>query len=101
MVHRAPLSLSAHIHVPLMHVTNTSSLEFLCFLISQVLMNPGGDFCHGPALLPLLISVILLSLLLVDIIKYYHCYSYCCCCSLSPIIAAVVIIFFMFISVLM
>ena len=35
------LPLSAHIHVPLMHVT-TSSLEFLCFLISQVLMDPGG-----------------------------------------------------------
>ena len=36
------LSLSAHIHVPLMHATNTSSPEFLCFLVSQVLMDPGG-----------------------------------------------------------
>ncbi|XP_051236020.1 uncharacterized protein LOC127351993 [Dicentrarchus labrax] len=44
------LSLSALIHVPLMHVTNfTSSPEFLCFLVSQVLMDPGGASCHGPA----------------------------------------------------
>ena len=42
-------SLPAHIHVPLMHVNNfTSSPEFLCFLISQVLMDPGGASCHGP-----------------------------------------------------
>ena len=36
-----PLSLSLFLHT-FMFTFNTSSPEFLCFLVSQVLMDPGG-----------------------------------------------------------